>query len=108
MGRQDGLFQEAEEVLLLHLEGENATLACVFVGVSGAVHHPAPAWFDPGHAAGVEVGRCIEFLGLDGGIGNGRFVGLVDDDVLTVVGGADLAVGNFGRMRHGCVVKRFN
>ncbi len=69
--------------------------------VRAHLHHPAPAGLDPGHAAGVEVFGGIELLVFYCGGGDGGFVGLVDGDVVLVLEGADLAVGDVGGTRHG-------
>lgn len=68
----------------------------ILLGKARAVHHPAPAGLDPGHASQGEAGRGVETLLTHGGYGDVSGVGLVDGYGLSVVGGADLSVGYFG------------
>ena len=75
-----------------HGQGEDVRLVGVFVGVAGAVHHPAPAGLDPCHARKGEAWRGGETLLLDGGEGDLGGVSLVEGYALGGVGGADLTV----------------
>lgn len=68
----------------------------ILVGIARAVHHPAPAGLDPGHASQGEVGRGVKTLLAHGGYGDVSGVGLVDGHGSSVVEGTDLPVGYLG------------
>lgn len=75
-------------------------LVGILAGIARAVHHPAPAGLDPGHASSGEVRRGGETLLAAGGYSDVGGVGLVDGYGASVVGGADLPVGRRGAGVH--------
>lgn len=83
---EDAGFECVIKGSALDVDAEDTRLAGLLSPLT-AVHEPKEGGFDPGHAV---VGEWVdELLGCECGVGDGVVVGLVDDDGVFCVVGAD-------------------